>query len=102
MGAFRQRCQHLQWPADGPLKPCNILLAEESAFFDGQAFNEGPLLRILFDRLLALFEQVSKFSSREELFWVKSMSLVLYFWPLVQGHVVSTRFGPLLRLAIHS
>ncbi|OWA50041.1 putative Protein FAM160B1 [Hypsibius exemplaris] len=52
-----QRCKDLKWPAVGPLKSCNVLLAEESSFFDGQAFNEGPVLRLLFSHLNNLLSQ---------------------------------------------
>ncbi|GAU87250.1 hypothetical protein RvY_00131 [Ramazzottius varieornatus] len=54
---LNQRCTNLKWPTFGPIPACNVLLAEESAFFDGQPFNEGPLLRVLFHYLSNLFVQ---------------------------------------------
>ncbi|XP_055334542.1 FHF complex subunit HOOK interacting protein 2A-like [Paramacrobiotus metropolitanus] len=64
MVALAQRCHDLHWPLFGPLKPCNILLAEESSFFDGNGFNEGPLLKNLFYRLSCLFDQPYAISLR--------------------------------------
>ena len=58
MTRLSQRCRDLKWPALGPLRSCNVLLAEESSFFDGQSFNEGPLLRLLFTHLNNLLTQV--------------------------------------------